>query len=346
MGDKPETGAKSKRVSIKRVAEEAGVSVAAVSLALSGKGRVSQKRAEEIRKIADRLGFIPNHNASRLRSGDSILIGLMVNVISNPFYAELTKDVEEQAYARDYLSLIANTNDDLARQAALIRAMIGQGAGGLIVVPAAGSTPESFKLLRDRGMPYVIAVRDIGDASADFVGFDDPEAGRIAGEHLLDLGHERFAMLGGAFETHNWKRRLIGLRTALGSRGLELPDSHVRPFYPTRSAATDHMHELLDEGLSFTALVCFNDYVAMGAYEALRERREIGGDISVIGFDNVPESAGLNPPLTTVELYPRSIGRKAACALLDRLKSGGAGYERICLEPKLVVRKSTGPAPR
>ncbi|MGF1619029.1 MAG: LacI family DNA-binding transcriptional regulator, partial [Rhodomicrobiaceae bacterium] len=170
MGDKPETSSRKKRISIKRVAEEAGVSVAAVSLALSGKGRVSQKRAEEIKKIADRLGFIPNHNASRLRSGESILLGLMVNDISNPFYAELTKDVEEQAYAHDYLSLIANTNDDLERQSALIRAMIGQGVAGLIIVPAAGSTPDTFSLLRDWGMPYVIAVRDIGDQSADFVG--------------------------------------------------------------------------------------------------------------------------------------------------------------------------------
>lgn len=344
MGDKPETGGRKKRISIKRVAEEAGVSVAAVSLALSGKGRVSQKRAEEIKKIADRLGFIPNHNASRLRSGESILLGLMVNDISNPFYAELTKDVEEQAYAHDYLSLIANTNDDLERQSALIRAMIGQGVAGLIIVPAAGSTPDTFSLLRDWGMPYVMAVRDIGDQSADFVGFDDPEAGRIAGEHLLDLGHESFVMLGGAIETHNWKQRLAGLRKALAARGVELPDSHVRPFYPTRRGATQHMNALLDEGLHFTALVCFNDYVAMGAYEALRDRREIGREISVIGFDNVPESAGLNPPLTTVELYPRRIGRQAALALLHRLKSEEGARERVYLMPELVERRSTGAA--
>ncbi|WP_158263539.1 LacI family DNA-binding transcriptional regulator [Aliiruegeria haliotis] len=336
-----------KRVSIKQVAAHAGVSVATVSLVLNGKGRISEATKKEVHKSVKKLGFIPNKSASRLRSGRSLLIGLIVNDISNPFFAELSADVESEAAREGYLSVMANTGDDIDRQRKVIETMIGQGVAGFIISAATGSDASTFQIIRDYGIPYVLCVRDVLDHDADFVGFDNFMAGGMAGAHLRELGHESVVFVGGEQANINRRNRLEGVREELSRQGTKIDDACVLPGPATREFGTKAVGELLERGRPFTAVVCFNDYVAIGAYAALVEGgMQVGHDVSVVGFDNVPESGAWSPPLTTVELFPRALGARAAKALLARIGEESLAAERILLSPRLIVRKSTRPPGR
>ncbi|MXU64362.1 LacI family DNA-binding transcriptional regulator [Oceanomicrobium pacificus] len=332
-----------KRVSIKDVADHAGVSVATVSLVLNDKGRISEATQRQVHKSVAALGFIPNKSASRLRSGRSLLIGLIVNDISNPFFAELSADVEKEASAKGFLPVMANTGEDLSRQQKVIETMIGQGVAGFIISAVTGSDAQSFALIRERGIPYVLCVRDVQDFDADFVGFDNLQGGQIAGQHLVDLGHREIGFIGGEAANINRMRRLEGVRSAMASAGADLPSERDISGAATQTFGVAAAGRLLDADRPPTAIVCFNDSVAVGAFAAVAERGlKVGVDVSIVGFDNVPEAAAWSPPLTTVELFPRAVGGRSARALLDRIADPSVAAERVYLSPKLILRKSTG----
>ena len=321
------------------------VSVAAVSQALNGKGRISKATADVIRQTAREMGFVPNQGAARMRSGESLLLGLVVTDISNPFYAELTSEVEDTAYAEGYLSIIANCHDDPERQEALLQSMIGQGVAGLMIVPAAGSMPQNFDLIHAHGIPFVFCVRGITDERADFVGFDDFKAAYAATRHLIELGHTRFGVIGGLTQTKTGWLRIDGVRIALRDAGLALDEAAVLPGPPTSEFGAEATGRLLARNGDITALMCHNDYVAFGAYAALAGKRQIGTDISVVGFDNVAGSDVLAPPLTTIGLDSPAIGKRAVEVLLARIRAGETVRQSINLAARLIVRGSTGPAP-
>ncbi len=330
-----------KRVSIKEVAEHAGVSAATVSLVLNDKGSISDKTRKHVRNSARELGFILNKSASRLRSGQSLLIGLVVNDISNPFFAELSANVETEAASAGYLSVIANTQDDRDTQRSVIETMIGQGVAGLIISSATGSQEADFDVIRENGIPFVLCVRDFPGYAADFIGFDNFQAGVMAGEHILDRGCRRIAFMGGLVGNTNRIRRCEGVKYAMQRRDPDLTLVRDLSGPATRQFGQDAALDLLAQDPDTSAIVCFNDYVAIGAYAALYKMgRKVGRDVAVIGFDNLPESAAWNPPLTTVELFPRAIGSRAAEALIERIRDNQRPPERIYLAPKLIVRES------
>ncbi|RYH06668.1 LacI family DNA-binding transcriptional regulator [Tropicimonas sp. IMCC6043] len=330
------------RVSIKQVAKHAGVSIATVSHVLNNKGNISDATRKQVRDAAQDLGFIPNRNASRLRSGQSLLIGLVVNDISNPFFSELAADVEAVAADAGYLSVMANSRDSLERQKTVIETMIGQGVAGFIISAASGSDETTFEVLKEHGVPFVLCVRDIATYAADFVGFDNFQAGVLVGRHLLERGYRDICFIGGDQRNINRTDRLNGLLHALGQQESGICIHLDMPGPATQKGGFEATLSSLKRAPRTDALVCFNDYVAIGAYEALYKLgKRTGVDVAVIGFDNVPESAAWNPPLTTVELFPRTIGRRAVIALLARITDNGSAFERVQLPPSLVVRGST-----
>ncbi|MBN9552665.1 MAG: LacI family DNA-binding transcriptional regulator [Alphaproteobacteria bacterium] len=332
---------------IKDIAKATGLSTAAVSYALTGRGRVSAETQEIVRKVAEEMGFIRDSAAVRLRTGQSRLLGAVLHDTSNPFFAELLSDFEARAYEAGYLTIVANTHDESARQAALIDALLSQGVAGLLISPANCTTPEDFAVLRTRATPYVIAVRDVEDLQADYVGADDRRAGYLAASHLFEAGLERFAVVGGLDHTRTWQDRLDGIKAAVAERGAELDEALVFRCAPTRENGTEIVNRIIRDFPECHAAICFNDYIALGAYAALHgSGRRVGEDFSIIGIDNVPLGQSLLPPLTTVELYPRGIGGRAARLLLDRMQDGRGEPDHSLIEPRLVARQSVAGAPK
>lgn len=330
-----------KRPNIKDIAKAAGLSTAAVSYALTGKGRVSAQTQEIVRRIADEIGFIRDDTAARLRTGQSNLLAAIVHDTSNPFFAELLSDFETSAYEAGYLTIVANAKDDPIRQAALIDAMLAQGVAGLLISPVNGTEEAGMQSLRFHGKPYVVCVRDIGDKQADYVGLNDRQAGYLAASHLLGAGIRHFAFVGGLDHTRTWLDRLEGIRAAASESGVAFPDEMIFTSAPTREAGSQTFDRILHAHSDCNAAICFNDYVALGAYAAIHATgKVVGQTYSVVGFDNVPQSASLLPALTTIELFPRDIGRKSAGLVLDRLKNPKRQHERVLIEPRLIARES------
>lgn len=330
-----------RRASIKDIARATGLSTAAVSYALSGRGRVSAETQEAVRRVAEELGFIRDDTAVRLRTGQSTLLGAILHDTSNPFFAELLADFEALAYEAGYLTIVANTHDEPARQVAVIDALLAQGVAGLLISPANGTSSHAMAALHARATPYVLAVRDIDDQQADFVGADDRKAGHLAATHLLDAGISRFAVAGGLDHTRTWQDRLRGIRDAVEGRGLCIDESLIFTAAPTRENGAEMAARLISQFPDCRAAICINDYVAFGAYAALHGAgHAVGRDFSIVGIDNVPHAQSLLPPLTTVELFPRDIGARAARLLLERLRDPDAQPRRLLVEPRIIVRQS------
>ncbi len=331
------------KITITEIARIANVSSATVSLVLNGKGRISDKTRDRVNSALRELGFIRDQSAVKLRLGRSKLIGAIVNDISNPFFAELTAALEQTVSTAGFLLIVSNSADDPARQRELLSAMVGHGVAGLVVSPSAGTLPADFDFIKQRELPCVTCVRELAGIWMDFVGTDDFSGACLAIEHLFGLGHRRIAFVGGVPGTTTWGFRQQGFREAMHRFAVPVREELILPGPTNREFGRQIGRRLLSLDEQLTAVVCFNDIVAIGLCASLREAGiEVGRDVSVVGFDNLPESEAWTPALTTVEVYPRGLGVETGRLLLRRLKgeSGSATNQR--LTPKLIVRKSTG----
>ncbi len=327
-------------VTILDVAKAAELSKSTVSLVLKGSPLIRAETAERVREAASRLGYVYNSRAGELRGGRSKTIGVVVNDLANPFFAEILVGVERKLVEAGYIVLMAHTNEDVERQRDVLRIMREQGAAGTVLCPAY-RTPRTFaKEVEASGMPLVVMVRTLGPGRYDFAGADNERGIYAATRHLLDAGHKRIGFLGGLSGVV-LEQRLKGFRAALAERKISFEEGLVGAAQPTRRGGHEAMSALLDMKPRPTAAVCYNDVVAFGAMSALGERGlHAGRDFALTGFDNVQDAAHSNPPLTTVDIRPEALGEQAATLLLNRIQEPTRARQVFLAEPRLVVRQS------
>lgn len=326
------------RIGIRQIAALAGVSAATVSNVITGRGRVGDATRARVMEIAAREGFIRDDAASRLRTGRSTLIGVILNNIVNPFFSELVAALETAAYEAGFLTLMATAQNDPLRQEKLIASMIAQGVAGIVLSPVHGTGPADLAAVQRGGLPLVVCVRDVPGSGAAFVGTDDAATGYMAARALLDHGHRSFAFVGGYAGTTTWEGRNTGIARALAEAGL--PDAAClrRPGVLHADFVAEQLLELAGQGQMPRAVICFNDDQSSGAYRvAAQLGLVVGRDLSVVGCDNIPQSRILNPALTTVDIHPAWIGRRSAEVLL---RLPGLPPMRDCRAPKLILRAS------
>ncbi|MDH6590254.1 LacI family transcriptional regulator [Variovorax sp. TBS-050B] len=330
----------SRPVTILDVAAAAKLSKSTVSLVLKGSPLIPAETADRVRAAASELGYVYNSRAGELRGGRSKTIGVVVNDLANPFFAEILVGVERKLVEAGYIVLMAHTNEDVDRQRDVLRIMREQGAAGTVLCPAYG-TPRAFtKEVEASGMPLVVMVRTLGPGKYDFAGADNERGIYAATKHLLDAGHKKIGFLGGLTGVV-LEQRLNGFRAALAERKIKFDESLVVAAQPTRRSGSEAMRSLLDMKPRPTAAVCYNDVVAFGALSALGERGlHAGRDFALTGFDNVRDAAHSNPPLTTVDIQPDALGEHAATLLLNRIQEPARARQVYLAEPQLVIRQS------
>ena len=333
---------KAKRPNIKDVAQAARVSTASVSYALSGKGRISEKTRKRILSVASRMGFLPSLIAARLRTGRSRLLGAIIQDIANPFFSELTDDFQKVALQHDYMTIVASSGDDAQVQESLVTALLTQGIDGLMLAPAQDTSTELIERIAAHGVPLVSSVRQLDFPGIEFVGPDNRRAGSIVGTHLCEQGYRYICWLGGERTTRTFRNRLDGLRAAIGKQGIKIPANQIYACGRVLHVCEQEMGKLLKRHPKCDAVVCYSDHTALAAYAALAKHgKQAGRDFGVVGFDNIPQSASMYPPLTTVENYPRTIGKRCAATLIDRLAGQTARIQQTLIEPEFIVREST-----
>jgi len=333
------------RVTLLEVAHDAGVSRATASLVLRGSDLVADETRARVLASMRKLGYVYHRGAASLRTQRSQTVGLIVPDVTNPFFAEMTVGIEERLDAAQHVVLLGNTAETLSKQERLLAMMQEYRADGVLLCPATGTSAEMIVRLRQWRLPFVLFVRYVEGVDADYVGADNIRGAELATEHLISLGHQRIAFVGGPANSSARRDRLQGYRNALVRHGLPIDPALQLTSPTTREGGHQCIRALLDRAELPTAVLCYNDIVAFGVMLGLQARgRAPGRDVAVVGFDDIAEAALWRPSLTTVAISPRQIGEEAARLLLERVAAPDAATRQVILRPKLIVRESSGAA--
>ena len=333
-------------MTITDVARAAGVSKSTVSLVLRKSPLIAPATAERVRQSAAALGYVYNRQAADLRRKSSNMIGIVINDLANPFFAEMLVGMERRLVDAGFISLMAHTDERLDVQDRVLTSMSEYHAQGLIVCPAFGTPQSLLERTRASGVPLLVVVREPETGNYDFVGADHQRGIYEATRHLIGQGHRRIGFFGKVGGGPVYDLRRAGYAHAMQESALPIAPQWYIDIALSREGGRDGVRQALGLNPSLTAAVCYNDIVAFGAMSELGENAlVVGRDFAVTGFDGVAAAAHTNPPLTTADVGPGSLGRLAADALLERLSDPGGPRIRRLIEPKLVVRQSSG-APR
>jgi LacI family transcriptional regulator len=309
-------------------------------------GRITEKTARKVREAADELGYRPDPAARSLRTRRSRLVGVVIPDLTNPVLAPIVRGVEETLWAAGLACLIADTDNDEARETAVIAEFEARRCDGLVVATASRRSPTVERLAAD-GPPTVLVTRDLDAGSLPFVAADDAAGVHAVVRHLVTMGHERLAQLSGPLNLSTTVTRAGAFRAAVS----ELLGPTTEPLVRhggrfTIDVGRELTGELLRERRDITAIVAGNDMIALGCLDALRQAGvRCPQDVSVAGHNDMPLVGRLQPPLTTVAFGQRALGVRAAEVLLRRLAGDAGPVERHLIRTELVVRGSTAPAP-
>lgn len=323
------------QVTMREVAERAGVSVATVSHVVNDKpgARIGQAARERVRQAIDDLGYRPNAFAKSLVNGKSRFIGLVADAIATtPFAGEIIRGAQDEAWKHGYVLLVANTDGNTEAEDSAITMMLEHQVRGILYSTWFHRKVEVPESLRETDMVLVDCFSD--DASLPAVVPDEEQGGRAATQMLIDAGHRRIAFINTTTPSEAHEGRLRGYLGALADAGIEADDSLIVDAAPEQEGGYDVAATVLDGAA--TAVFCHNDRVAMGLYDALRERGlSIPGDLAVVGFDNQQViAAHLRPPLSTVALPHYELGASGVRTLLG-IDTAPAGGRRLVACPPI-----------
>lgn len=337
-----------KRATVIDVARLARVSKSTVSLALKDSELLRKETRWRVHQAARQLGYVRNRSAARLRGASTDIIGMVINDLSNPFFAEMAVGIERACRRADVTPFIANVTEDVERQRSAMRSMVERGVAGLIISAAHGTTADDLSMVMDWGVPVTLVMREIPGAGLPTIVPQNKAGAELAVNHLISLGHRRIALVGGVRGEPAYQARLAGWKNALKRAGLPTGKNLIFTGPVTREGGA----RALGRALDFTsarprAALCFNDIVAIGGVQELwRRGMTAGDDFAMVGFDDVAHGRMTTPELTTVSVDSAAIGEKAVETLLQNL-GGGAFTGTIRTPVALAVRQTCGAgAPR
>ena len=333
-------------MTIRDVARVAEVHPGTVSRALNKQTRalVNQETAERVLRAAEELGYRPNPIARGLKTNRTYTIGVLLPDLTNPLFPPIMRGIEDRLGEAGYTALIVNTDNDAERERRQMEAMRARQVDGFIAATAR-LDGEILAEAAAGGAPLVLVNRSLEDASVPAVTVDDRRGSALGVAHVASLGHRAVGHVAGPQNLSTGHRRQLGFIEAMERHGLAVPAEHVTvagAFSEDEGARA--CLDLLSQTPRVTAIVAANDRLAIGCYDALEILGlSCPGDISIVGFNDMPFVDRLRPPLTTVRVPQREIGTVAADLLLRQLGDGSPPYRQILLQPSLTVRGSTAP---
>ena len=333
-------------VTIKDVAERAGVSIATVSNVINGSRFVSHPLVNKVNAAVEELGYHPNPLGRALRKGRTSTVALVLPDRSNPFFAQIARGVEEQTRGREYSLITSNTDEDPDRESFHVDSLLRRKVDGFIVAPTFEGR-ETLTPLIDRGIPVVIVDRYIEEIQADEV-FSDNEAGAYAAtEHLIALGHQRIGLLTGVPGISPIEDRIAGYRRALDEHGLPIDETLIACGCSQIKEGAASTEALLTRG-SITAIFSTNNMMTLGALQCFKRLGvQCPSDVSLVGFDDSEWASAFTPSLTVVAQQAYEMGHTAGGLLFEAIehKENGHKTRSIKLQTSLIPRESTAKPP-
>lgn len=327
-----------RRSTLTDVARLAEVSVSTVSRVVNDRPVSDQALVERVRKAAQELDYRPNDVARDFRRGRTSTIGVVVPDLANPFFPHVLKGLALNAGEGDHRLLVADSNEDVDEEVRLVDQLARRCDG--IVLCSPRMPDASLRRVAALSLPVICTNRSVKGLGVGAIGIDTVPAMKQAIEHLHTLGHRRVGYLAGPASSWSDRLRRKGLASAAAERSIDL---RVVVAGSTSDDGYSALPALVEEGV--TALVAFNDLVAIGALSRLQQMGlSVPRDVSIVGCDDVPVAAFIGPPLTTVSLPKEELG-KAAWATLRQLMDGQSVKNEQWLPSQLTIRESTAAAP-
>nr|WP_203590314.1 LacI family DNA-binding transcriptional regulator [Streptomyces sp. SID13031] len=329
---------------VKDVAAAAGVSLGTVSNVLNRPEMVSPTTRAKVEDAMASLGFVRNESARQLRAGSSRIIAYLMLDAGNPFFTDVARGVEEAAQKAGLSVFLCNSNEDAAREADYLDLLEQQRVQGVLITPI---DPDSSRLrnLPDRGTPVVVVDRAIDDGEHCSVAVDDVLGGEVALTHLIELGHQRIAFVGGPNTIGQVTDRRAGARAALQQAGLpaeNLVDVLTGALTVAEGRGAGQRLAGLPADRRPTAAFCANDLLALGLLQqCVSLGLRVPEDLAIVGYDDIEFAAAAAVPLTSVRQPRQLLGRTAAELLLDESSNPDHEHQRVTFTPELIVRTST-----
>lgn len=328
-------------VSIKEVAEVAGVSTATVSRVLSNRPYVKPEVRERVMAAVAKLEYRPNLVARSLRSQQSSTIGLIVSDIRNPFFTAISRAVEDTAYAQGYSVMICNTDEHPDKEAMYLNVMRDEHVAGVIFSPTRQTLTNFAALNID--FPIVLVDRSLKNGGIDAVLLENVAAGYDLTTHLIENGYRRIAAICGEASTTG-QERWRGYEMALREHGLAPAAEYVKYLEPKIEVGYTVALEMLDLPEPPDAFFMSNSLLMAGALQAIRERNlTIPNDIALAGFDETVWASLVQPAITLIAQPTDEIGKAATELLLQRIADPGRAPRTVLLKGQLVIRGSSAP---
>lgn len=329
------------KVTIADVARAAGVSKQTVSRAINNKGEISPDTKERIMTVIDTLGYRPSRLARAMNTQRSYMIGLLVGDITNPFFPEVARGVQDAALTHDYNVLVCNTDDKPQMATAVTESLIAQGVDSLITFwPQADI--DSLKKVADSFGPIVSVNFEYQHPNIDNLMVDNFKGAKLVVDHFVAQGHTKIGMLTNKIEQKLPVRRVIGFNQAVAAYGDQIEASHIAEGSATLAGGYAAAKKLLEAYPEVTAVFAYNDLMGLGAIRACLEMgRRIPEDISIIGFDDIQLAPMYSPSLSTVRVDKYKMGQLAFERALQRIENPAQKHPVIHMDVTLVLREST-----
>lgn len=327
------------RITISDVAKRAGVSSMTVSRVLNRKGEISFSTRKRVQQAIKDLDYRPSTVARSLKTNRTMTVGMIIPDVTNPFFPEIVRGVEDTAWAQNYTMVLCNTAEDPAREEATLRLLEANRVDGIILCSPRLSDEQLLPLL-ERHSATVLVNRTVPGGVFDTVQVDDTYGTICAVQHLLRDGRQVIGCLAGPSYSYSGKKRMRGYITALEAEGRAFNPKLVVNCSPNEEGGYKASKELLITHPEIDGLICYDDMVAIGALQACAELNiYVPSDIAIIGCDDVRYATLVTPTLTTLRISKYDIGASAARMLLEKME-GRSSQKEIILKPKFIIRAS------
>ena len=332
-----------KKVNLKTIAEDLGLSVGTISRVLNGKAkqfRISPKTVQLVLDYADEIGYAPNLIARGLQASKTYTIGLMIPDIANPFFGQMAKSIGKAAHKAGYSILLVDSDDDIEKEKQQIKNMINRKVDGIIVSPIGGKS-EHFKAISRRKIPLVFIEGYFLNTLIPHVISDNYQGSLDAMDVFIKNGHQRIALIHGKEQSETIRERRKGYKDALVKAGIEIDEQLIVGNDYSIKNGYDSTMKLIKLNNPPTAIFAVNNLFGLGVLKALKEKNlNIPKDISLIIFDDQPYTAFLNPPITTVKLNTEKLSHLAIELILEHINNPELNSNRLVIPTNIIFRNS------
>nr|CEL15809.1 Ribose operon repressor [Kibdelosporangium sp. MJ126-NF4]CTQ93734.1 Ribose operon repressor [Kibdelosporangium sp. MJ126-NF4] len=330
-------------VTMKDVAQMAGVSITTVSHVVNSTRAVAPETKFRVLDAIERTGYTGDAIARSLVTGGTRSLGVAISLVANPYFGELIQAIEHETTKSGYTLVLTDTHDEQATEQSAVRTLRSRRVDGLILTPSPRAAGTVLPELKQLGIPMVLVDRLTVGTDFDQVGPENVHSTSALVQHLAELGHKRIGIISGAEGLATTSERVLGYRLGLGRSGLSWDESLVQSGESAAEPAAAALGRLLDLAAPPTAVVAGNNVMLSGVlHEARKRDLKIGRELAVVGYDDVEWADLIDPPITTMAQPIAEIGRTAVRMLLNRIADPSRQATTTRLQPTLMHRNSCG----